>query len=248
MQKVVSYVRVSTALQGRSGLGLDAQRAAVNALAVQRGFNVLAEFTEVESGKDAHRPELAKALHYARLTGSILVIAKLDRLSRNAAFLLTLRDSGIRFIAADIPDANDLTIGLLAVIAQAEREAISTRTKEALGAIKARLAAEGSYTSPRSNKTIFRLGNPNGAAPLRRGRNAAEAAAAARKRLFDKRVRDLKPIIVAARGDGAATYQQIADYLNARGIITARNRRWHPSSVRNVLKRLASMSAEGDGN
>lgn len=246
MQKVVSYVRVSTALQGRSGLGLDAQRAAVKALSAQRGFNVLAEFTEVESGKHDYRPELTKALHYARMTGSILVIAKLDRLSRNAAFLLTLRDSGIRFIAADIPDANDLTIGLLAVIAQAEREAISTRTKEALATIKARLAGEGSYTSPRSNRTIYRLGNPNGAAALRRGSNAAEASAASHKRLFDARVRDLKPIFAAAQAEGATTGQQIADYLNASGIITARNRRWYASSVRNVLIRIASMAAERD--
>jgi hypothetical protein len=118
MGKAVAYVRVSTVEQGRSGLGLDAQRAAVRSIAAQRGLTLLAEFTEVESGKRNDRPELIKALHHAKITGAVLVIAKLDRLSRNAAFLLTLRDSGVRFLAADIPDANDLTIGVLAVVAQ----------------------------------------------------------------------------------------------------------------------------------
>jgi DNA invertase Pin-like site-specific DNA recombinase len=136
----VAYLRVSTA--------------AVLDLARARGLTLLAEFTEVESGKRNGRPELARALHHAKVTGAVLVIAKLDRLSRNAGFLLTLRDSGVRFIAADIPDANDLTIGVLAVIAQAEREAISRRTKEALAVVRARLKAEGTYTSPRSGRTV----------------------------------------------------------------------------------------------
>ena len=116
--KAVAYYRVSTAAQGRSGLGLDAQKAAVADLARQRDLTLLAEFTEVESGKRNDRPTLAQAMHHARITNAVLVIAKLDRLSRNAAFLLTLRDSGVRFLAADVPDANDLTIGVLAVIAQ----------------------------------------------------------------------------------------------------------------------------------
>lgn len=107
--KAVAYYRVSTAAQGRSGLGLEAQKAAVADLARQREMTTLAEFTEVESGKRNDRPVLAQALHHARITNATLVIAKLDRLSRNAAFLLTLRDSGVRFLAADVPDANDLT-------------------------------------------------------------------------------------------------------------------------------------------
>ena len=113
--KAVAYYRVSTIGQGRSGLGLEAQRIAVEALANQRNLNLLAEFTEVESGKRNNRPVLSQALLHARITNAVLVIAKLDRLSRNAAFLLTLRDSGVRFLAADVPDANDLTIGVLAV-------------------------------------------------------------------------------------------------------------------------------------
>jgi DNA invertase Pin-like site-specific DNA recombinase len=99
---------------------------------------VIERFTEVESGKSNDRPELAKALRLAKLTGAVLVIAKLDRLSRNAAFLLTLRDSVVRFIAADMPDANDLTVGIMALVAEQERQAISKRTKEALKAAKAR--------------------------------------------------------------------------------------------------------------
>ena len=101
--------------------------------AASRGAEVLARFTEVESGKRANRPELAKALHLAKVTGATLVIAKLDRLSRNAAFLLALRDSGVRFLAVDMPEANDLTVGIMALVAQAEREAISRRTSPAIG-------------------------------------------------------------------------------------------------------------------
>lgn len=137
-QRLVAYERVSTARQGASGLGLDAQRKAINDFAVSRGAEVLLRFTEVVSGKRADRPELAKALHLAKVTGATLVIAKLDRLSRNAAFLLALRDSGVRFVAVDIPEVNDLTVGIMALVAQAEREAISRRTKEALAVAKAR--------------------------------------------------------------------------------------------------------------
>ena len=134
----MAYERVSTARQGASGLGLEAQRNAIDAFAAIRQAAILARFTEVESGKTPDRPELAKALHLARVTRAILVIAKLDRLSRNAAFLLTLRDSGVKFIACDMPEANELTIGIMALVAQAEREAISRRTKEALAVAQAR--------------------------------------------------------------------------------------------------------------
>src|SRR5665213_3319232 len=134
----VTYLRVSTARQGRSGLGLDAQRAAVADFLTARGGLEVASYREVESGKVNDRPQLEAALKRCRQTRATLLVAKLDRLSRNAAFLLALRDAGVRFICADLPDANELTIGVLAAVAQHEREAISARTKAALQAAKRR--------------------------------------------------------------------------------------------------------------
>ena len=137
-QRLVAYERVSTARQGAIGLGLKAQRKSIEDFAASRGAEVLARFTEVESGKRADWPQLTKSLHLAKVTGATLVIAKLDRLSRNAAFLLALRDSSVRFVAVDMPEANDLTVGIMALVAQAERVAISRRTREALAVAKAR--------------------------------------------------------------------------------------------------------------
>ncbi len=147
--RLVAYERVSTARQGASGLGLEAQRKAIADFAASPTAEVLAHFTEVESGREADRPELAKALHLAKVPGSTLVIARLDRLSRNAAFLLALRDSGMRFLAVDMPEANDLTIGIMAPVAEAEREAISQRTKDALAAARARGVTLGNPTMAR---------------------------------------------------------------------------------------------------
>lgn len=234
--KAISYVRVSTAAQGRSGLGLEAQEMSVGALAAQRGFALIAEYKEVESGKRNDRPELAKALQHAKLTGAVLIIAKLDRLSRNASFLLQLRDSGVRFIAADIPDANDLTIGLLAVVAQAERDAISARTKAALDVVRRRIVQDGFHVS-KAGKTISRLGNPNGAAPLKRfgGRRlGAEASQIAAQR----RAEALRSFVARAVSGGLRSYRQLADHLNEAGILTPRGRRWHVSSARNLACRL----------
>lgn len=179
-QRLVAYERVSTARQGASGLGIEAQRKVIEDFAASRGADVLARFTEVESGRKADRPELAKALHLAKVTGATLVIAKLDRLSRNAAFLLALRDSGVKFVAVDMPEANDLTVGIMALVAQAEREAISRRTKEALAVAKAR---------------GVKLGNPNGAEALRRagkGGVALRAAVSANAAAF---AADLAPVL-----------------------------------------------------
>jgi len=183
--RLVAYERVSTTRQGRSGLGLDAQRAAIEAFARGREAVVIGRFTEVESGGKNVRPELAKALDLARLTGSALVIARLDRLSRNAAFLLTLRDSGVGFLACDMPEANDLTVGIMALVAQAEREAISLRTREALAAARAR---------------GVRLGNPNGAAALRRAGKGTAALRAAVAANADAFAQDLAPLIADHRG------------------------------------------------
>ncbi len=127
-QRFVAYERVSAARQGATGLGLEAQRKSIEAFAAARGAEVPARFTEVESGRKADRPELARALHLAKVTGATLVIAKLDRLSRNAAFLLTLRDSGVRFLAVDMPEANDLTVGIMALVTASPRHCLTRLT------------------------------------------------------------------------------------------------------------------------
>src|ERR671927_1374969 len=136
--RYVSYLRVSTDRQGRSGLGLEAQRKAVEDFLNGGRWDLIAEFVEVESGKRDDRPKLADALALCRLHNATLVIAKLDRLSRDAHFLLGLQKAGVRFVAADMPEANELVVGIMAVVAQAERKMISARTKAALAAAKAR--------------------------------------------------------------------------------------------------------------
>jgi DNA invertase Pin-like site-specific DNA recombinase len=143
--KFVCYYRVSTARQGRSGLGLEAQRDAVRNYLNGGDWQVAGEFTEVETGKRADRPELAKAFAACRLHRATLVIAKLDRLARNAHFLLGLRDSGIDFVAADMPNANRLTVGIMAMVAEDEAERISARTKAALAAAKKRGTVLGGF-------------------------------------------------------------------------------------------------------
>lgn len=227
MERFVGYERVSTARQGLSGLGLAAQRTSIEAFAESRGATVAATFTEIESGRKADRPELAKALHHAKVTGATLLIARLDRLSRNAAFLLTLRDSGVRFIACDMPAANDLTVGIMALVAEAERELISQRTREALAAAKAR---------------GVRLGNPNGAAALKRAGKGGEALQAAVARNADVFARDLAPIVAEIRAEGHESLRAIAGELNERGVLTRRGATWGVSNVRDLLRRVERLA------
>src|SRR3954471_22044869 len=132
--KFISYLRVSTAKQGASGLGIDAQRKAVTDYLNGGRWSLITEVVEVESGKRSDRPKLAEALRLCRLHNATLVIAKLDRLSRDAAFLMKLQNEGVRFVAADMPEANEMVVGIMAVVAQAERKMISARTKAALQA------------------------------------------------------------------------------------------------------------------
>ena len=215
--RFIAYYRVSTARQGASGLGLDAQRLAVADYLNGGNWSLLGEYTEVESGKVNSRPQLTAALAACRLKGATLVIAKLDRLSRNAAFLLSLRDAGVDFIAADMPEANRLTIGILAVVAEAEREAISARTKAALAAAKARGKVLGGW---RGGPVVEqRLG------PEARTRQAKAFA------------EQLRPIVTEMQGRGF-TLAQMAAELSAQGIATPSGGQWYPSSVRNVLQRL----------
>lgn len=221
--RTVNYLRVSTQRQGRSGLGLEAQRAAIDAFSATRHCEPLAEYIEIETGKRNDRPELMKALHHAKITGATLVIAKIDRLSRNAAFLMTLRDAGTKFVAADMPEANNLTIGIMSLVAQQEREAIAQRTREALQAAKARGQ---------------RLGNPNGAAALRRSMKGNLAALQAVKDAADAHARDLAPVVADIRASGVTTFRGIAYELNRRSIQAPRGGRWYGTSVYNLLKRL----------
>ena len=223
MCRVVAYYRVSTEAQGRSGLGLQAQQEAVAGLCQQRGWEIIAEFTEVESGKRNDRPQLTAALKRAKVTGSRLVIAKLDRLSRNVAFLAALQESGAKFTAADMPEADEFTVHILAAVAQRERKLISERTKAALAAAKAR---------------GVRLGNPNGAEPIRRAGKGTSAALEAVRTNAAGRALEYAEIVADVRASGARSLPAIARELNERGILTARGGRWHASSVRNLLARL----------
>jgi DNA invertase Pin-like site-specific DNA recombinase len=221
LQRLVAYERVSTARQGASGLGLEAQRKLIEDFAASQGAEVLARFTEVESGRKADRPELLKALHLAKVTGATLVIAKLDRLSRNGAFLLALRDNGVRFLAVDMPEANDLTVGLMALVAQAEREAISRRTKEALAVAKAR---------------GVKLGNPNGAESLRRagkGGAALRVAVSANAAAF---AADLAPVLADIQAAGHTSLRAIAAELTSRGIRTRRGGKWGVGNTQALLR------------
>jgi DNA invertase Pin-like site-specific DNA recombinase len=226
--KVITYYRVSTAAQGRSGLGLAAQREAVERYCRGRSCEVLDEFVEIESGKRNDRPKLDEALHLAKVTGATLVVAKMDRLSRNAAFLLTLRDSGAKLVAADQPVVDDMTVGILAVVAEQERKAISARTSAALQAAK----AQGR-----------KLGNPNGAAALRRAAKGNGASIKAIKITADRRAADIAPIIQHIRGQGRVSLRELAIGLNERHIRTPRGGAWHPTSVKNLLARLEALSA-----
>jgi DNA invertase Pin-like site-specific DNA recombinase len=219
----IAYNRVSTEGQGRSGLGLGAQQAATKTFVASCGVDakLLASYTEVESGKRSDRPELAKALEHARLTDGILLIAKLDRLSRDAHFLLGLQKAGVRFTAVDMPHADNFTVGIMALVAQKERESISDRTKAALAAAKAR---------------GVKLGNPNGAAHIA-GRYQKKAVAAL-KAGADERAKGLASTIAGIRSDGVTSANAIAAELNRREIATPRGGKWSARSVINVLARL----------
>jgi len=221
--RYVSYLRVSTDRQGRSGLGLEAQRAAVESYLNGGSWTLLEEYVEVESGKKNDRPQLAKALHHARVTGATLVIAKLDRLSRDAHFLLGLDKPGVDFVAADMPHANRLTVGIMALVAEQEREAISKRTKDALAAAKRR---------------GVKLGNPNGAAALRRAGKGNAAAVARVQEAAHRRAEDVQPVIEELQQAGVTSLRAIARALNERGIRTPRGGKWHPTGVARLLERI----------
>ena len=213
----VSHLRVSTERQGRSGLGLEAQRRAVADFLAGGSWRHVAELVEVESGSRDNRPRLSEAMALCRLHGATLVIAKLDRLSRDAAFLLNLQKAGVRFVAADMPEANELVVGIMAVVAQAERKMISTRTKAALAAAKAR---------------GVQLGKPENLS----NREAGQVGSRVRQTQRSKeRAMDLAPVIATVRAEGAVSLRQIAAALNAREIPAARGGVWSAAQIQRVL-------------
>lgn len=212
MANYVAYYRVSTDRQGQSGLGLEAQQAAVANYREQIVF----EFTEIESGKNDNRPQLALALELCRKHDAALLIAKIDRLSRDAAFLLTLRKAGVDIVAADMPNAGTLEFGIRAVFAQHEREEISKRTKAALQAARAR---------------GVRLGSPNP--------QAGGVVSAAKADEYAATVAPIVRSIVAKMP--AASLRAIAKQLQAESVQTARGgTAWSPSQVSNLLQRIAA--------
>lgn len=216
--RFVSYFRVSTARQGASGLGLEAQQKSVADYLNGGSWNVLASFTEIESGRKNDRAELAKALNLCRLTGSTLVIAKLDRLARDAHFLFGLQQAAVEFVAADMPHANRLTVGIMALVAEEETKAISARTKAALAASKARGTKLGGYRGgPVVDGTL---------------------GVAALVKQADTFAASLRPIMQAMKDEGLSL-RAIAASLTERGIKTARGGAWKATTVRNAMMRAA---------
>jgi len=223
MTKYVAYYRVSTDRQGRSGLGLEAQQASIESfLEGHPKASLVGEHREVESGGKDDRPKLTAALATSRALGATLLIAKLDRLSRDAAFLLNLQKSGVKFVAADMPDANELTVGIMAVVAQAERQMISKRTKEALAAAKARGQKLGGYRG--------------GPAPSDASR---EKSLVARRERAKTHAEDMRHIIDGLREDGVTGLRGIARSLTELGAETITGKsQWTPSGVKVLLERI----------
>jgi DNA invertase Pin-like site-specific DNA recombinase len=217
---LIAYVRVSTSQQGRSGLGLEAQKEALARFAASEGFTLGRVFVEVETGKGAdaleRRPQLAAALSEARRQRCAVAVAKLDRLSRDVHFISGLMAHRVPFVVAELgADVDPFILHLFAALAEKERAMISTRTKAALAAAKTRGVV---------------LGGPKLA-------KARKSAVASIKALADQHAANVLPVIREIRRAGATSLHQIADALNARGITTPRGGHWHASSVRNVLAR-----------
>lgn len=223
MKPLVGYYRVSTSEQGRSGLGLEAQRDAVRRFAVAEGFEIVAEFTEIETGKGAdaleRRPQLAAALAEAQKYGKgcFVAVSKLDRLSRDVAFIARLMAERVPFLVAELgANADPFLLHIYAALAEQERRLISERTKAGLAAARARGT---------------KLGNPR-LADVHAVHNARVAAGA------DAFAASVAPAIRQAQAQGAKTLREIAAALNAKGVTTARGKLWEAQQVRNVLRRV----------
>ena len=226
MSQAIAYYRVSTQQQGRSGLGIEAQRAAVARFVESEGIEVIGEHVEVETGKGAdaldRRPELAAALTRARKARCPVVVAKLDRLSRDVHFISGLMSHRVPFIVVELgADADPFMLHLYAALAEKERALISARTKAALAAKKAAGA---------------QLGNPRVTAVAVQGRAAQVANA-------DRFAANVLPIVASIRASGIGSHAAIADALNSRGIRTARGGTWHATTVRRLLARDKTANA-----
>jgi DNA invertase Pin-like site-specific DNA recombinase len=223
--KYVAYLRVSTAKQGLSGLGLEAQQAAVARYLNGGEWELLGEYVETESGKktDADRPQLKAALAHAKITGATLIIAKLDRLARKVHFISGLMESKVPFIVADSPHDDAFITHVKAAVAEDEGKKISERTRAALAAAKAR---------------GVKLGNPNGARALRGTQTGNSEAIAAVKANASKHAEERRAIVERIQADGITTARGIAKALNERGVLTPRGGSWHAASVQRLLGRL----------
>lgn len=225
-ERYIAYYRVSTKRQGQSGLGLEAQKKAVSDFLGTRRHLLIREFVETESGTKSDRPELQAALEACRVHQARLVIAKLDRLARNASFLLSLRDAGVDFVCCDMPDANRLTVGILAMVAEDEADRISQRTKAALQAAKARGVKLG--TAGAQNLRNREAGSQRG--------NRVKIAKA------DQMAASLSSFVLPLRDQGLSL-RAIASELNDANIPTARGGVWRAPQVRRLLERLERMGA-----
>ena len=220
--RVVSYARVSTEQQGRSGLGLEAQAAALDGYIRARGAVVVGSFIEVESGRRSDRPELAKAIAAARKHRATLLVAKLDRLARSVSFVASIMDSGVEFAAADMPTANRLTLHLMAAVAEHEADMISVRTRAALAAAKARGVVLGGCRDREAAAAGLAAGRAVQAA------RAAEAAAS------------VMPLVLRLRAEGRS-WADIARHLEAAGVPTTSGvGAWTSSNVSRLAARVTA--------
>jgi len=214
MKSFILYRRVSTTRQGQSGLGLESQDETVRRYVTNQKGKVVGEFVEVESGKNNDRPQLTLALSECRRLKATLVVAKLDRLSRNAEFLLRLQNGNVDFVCCDCPNVDRFTVGILALVAQRERELISERTKSALA---------------QARKRGVRLGTRN---PKRQ----VKLMVAGYRRQKNEFVAKVRPLIDEIKSSGVSTLTEIALCLTRRGIPTRTGKSiWFPSTVRTVV-------------